>query len=180
MSKKRLIAFGFLLFVGFALMLNMPGNPVAGEKPKGMRVTGMNLYTLSGDSVDMVTDTSAAMAYFTAAGNYSSITLRYRIGLYSLDAVGIDTTDDSLRIQVYTGSNSSYFNDTNIYSLTIPIVDSAVQTYIVKLTDSSKCCLENVYMKIIGILDDTLAGAYITNDSDDVIYQLYYEWYGKP
>jgi hypothetical protein len=134
------------------LSLMMDNSGTTAEKPKGARLSSDATfdYTLTAQAYDR--DTSAATFRFNNVNNYSSLVGRFTAGFYTFSVSTVDTSADTVIVEIWSGSSNSNFSDSLIYTKTVVPVDSVYQIFDLNLTDS--VYWEYVYFKVITNVSD--------------------------
>jgi|GEM_PF-5501057 len=164
----------FVALAAMALLLTLlvvPGS-MAAEKPKGQKMSSNSTFTYTLTSTATKRDTVSNMWRMSGLGNFGTIKGLLNVGFYSTSISTVDTSKDTVIVEIWSGDDAGDFTAVKVWSVTVVPVDSVYQQSSFDISDSA--VYDYIDFRVITNVHDA------TPVDSTATYKVYQATWAKP
>lgn len=153
---KKLLPLIVIAVVALMFVVTAYEGGMAGEKPKGQKMSSSSTFDYTITSTATKRDTTSDMWKMSGLGNFGSIKGIIECGLYSVSISTVDTTKDTVIVEIWTGVDGGGYSDVKVWTETFVVIDSFGETSACEQTFdiSDSTVFDYIYFQVITNVND--------------------------
>lgn len=159
-------------FVALAFVLMISEGGMAAEKPKGQKMSSSSTFDYTVSATAAKRDTSSHNWRMSGLGNFGTIKGLLSVGFYSTSISTVDTSKDTVIVEIWSGDDAGDFTAVKVWSVTVVPVDSVYQQSSFDISDSA--VYDYIDFRVITNVHDA------TPVDSTATYKVYQATWAKP